>query len=168
MFFSTVLRSDSANAKVLTTPGPNHFTNSLSQFFTSEQGQITMTRLAVRALLAVMPVWSNVQMRVTDWRVYCVLQSFSTIHKYKRDIGVMRWICMGQSIILLHTHHNEPTFPNPISSAKMHPAPSKSFNPMTHSYTNWTPSLWCGRNHLARTGGTNTDSLAYIARGAVR
>jgi hypothetical protein len=71
MFFSTVLRSDSASAKVLTLPGPSHLTNSLSQFLTREQGQTTITRLAVGALLAVMLVWRRVQIRVTDCRV-CV------------------------------------------------------------------------------------------------
>ncbi len=60
MDFSTVLRSDSARAMVLTVPGPSHLTNSLSQFLTSEQGQTTMTRLAVGSLLGLMPVLRSV------------------------------------------------------------------------------------------------------------
>ena len=60
MDFSTVLRSDSASASVLTAPGPNHLTNSLSQFLTNEQGHTTMTRFAVGSLLGLMLVLRSV------------------------------------------------------------------------------------------------------------
>ena len=74
MLLSTVLRPNSVKARVLTTPGPSHLTNSLSYFFTREQGHMTTTCLAVRALLAAMPVLSDFQMRHTDSRI--VVQGF--------------------------------------------------------------------------------------------
>jgi len=60
MDFSTVLRSDSAKARVLIAPGPSHLTNSLSQFLTKEQGHTTMMRLAVGSRLGRMLVLRRV------------------------------------------------------------------------------------------------------------
>mmetsp|Transcript_5290 Transcript_5290/g.15917 ORF Transcript_5290/g.15917 Transcript_5290/m.15917 type:complete len:209 (-) Transcript_5290:795-1421(-) len=49
-------------------------------------------------------------------------------------------------------------FPNPMSSARMHPLPSKSLRPQTHSNMNWTPSLWWGRSHFVSIFATSTVS----------
>ena len=40
--------------------GPSHLTNSFSQFLTREQGQTTMTRLAVGSPLEVIPILRSV------------------------------------------------------------------------------------------------------------
>ena len=51
-------------------------------------------------------------------------------------------------------------FPRPMSSAKMHPAPSKSRKPSTHSNMNFTPSRWCGRKNLTSMWSTSIFGLS--------
>mmetsp|Transcript_13689 Transcript_13689/g.51188 ORF Transcript_13689/g.51188 Transcript_13689/m.51188 type:complete len:314 (+) Transcript_13689:2818-3759(+) len=45
--------------------------------------------------------------------------------------------------------------PNPMSSARMHPFPSNSLKPSTHSNMNFTPSLWCGLSHFTSMWSTS-------------
>ena len=49
-------------------------------------------------------------------------------------------------------------FPSPMSSARMHPAPSYSRSPITQSKQNCTPSRWCGRSHRHRKPSTSTGA----------
>lgn len=55
-------------------------------------------------------------------------------------------------------------FPRPISSAKMAPWYCDFRMPITHSYMNTMPSLWCGRRTRARHMSTTTSTTGRWAR----
>mmetsp|Transcript_8332 Transcript_8332/g.22235 ORF Transcript_8332/g.22235 Transcript_8332/m.22235 type:complete len:272 (+) Transcript_8332:1585-2400(+) len=53
--------------------------------------------------------------------------------------------------------------PRPMSSAKMHPLPSGSRSPATHSNMKATPSRWCGLSHFTSMGSTTTAPLGMTS-----
>ena len=118
------------------------------------------------------------QPRVADEDVLILLQSMldprqkvrAQTWRPDRSCSTMYWKLSSWAKLMLASSQNQDgvaAHPRPMSSARMAPWYFGSRLPLTQSYRNCTPSVWCGRRTLSRKlSSTRSGTASGAAAGA--